>query len=82
MYNLFVGSLPFSMTEEELNKMFSEYGTVASAKIILDRETQRSRGFAFVEFEDEAEGKAAQAALDGKEVDGQKIHVNQAREKR
>ena len=82
MYNLFVGGLPFSTTEDELKAMFSEYGTVSGVKIPLDRETNRSRGFGFVEFEDEGEGKAAEAALNGKEIDGRNIQVNQARERR
>lgn len=81
MYNLFVGSLPFSTTEEELKAMFSEYGTVSRVSIPLDRETNRSRGFAFVEFENEAEGKAAEAAMDNKEVGGRNIKVSQARER-
>ena len=62
--------------------MFAEYGTVSRVSIPLDRETNRSRGFAFVEFENEDEGKAAEAAMDGKEVDGRNIKVSQAREKR
>ena len=82
MYNLFVGGLPFKITEDELQTMFAEYGKVSSVKIPLDRNTNRSRGFAFVEFEDEAEGKAAEAALNGKELDGRTIHVNQARDRR
>lgn len=82
MYKLFVGGLPFATTEDELNSMFSEYGTVSSAKIPTDRDTGRSRGFGFVEFENEDEGKAAESALNGKEVDGRKIQVNKAREDR
>ncbi len=82
MYNLFVGGLPFTITEDELNTLFSEYGTVASAKIPLDRDTNRSRGFAFVEFESDEEGKAAEAALNGKEVAGRTIQVNKARDRR
>ena len=82
MYSLFVGSLPFTTTEDELKAMFSEHGTVSNVKIPLDRETNRSRGFAFVEFENEDEGKAAEAALNGKEIDGRSIQVNKARERR
>ncbi len=82
MYKLFVGGLPFSTTEDELNSIFSEHGTVSSVKIPLVRETGRSRGFAFVEFDSEEEGKAAEAALNGKEVDGRAIQVNKAREDR
>ena len=82
MYNLFVGGLPFTTTEDEIRSLFSEYGTVSSVKIPLNRETNRSRGFAFVEFESEEEGKAAEAALNGKELGGRNIQVNQARDRR
>lgn len=81
MYKLFVGGLPFATTDEELKEAFSEFGTVSSAKIITDRETGRSRGFGFVEFESDDEGKAAQEGLDGKELGGRTIHVSQARER-
>ena len=81
MFKLFVGGLPFSTTDDELNAAFSEYGTVASAKVITDRETGRSRGFGFVEFESDDEGKAAEAGLEGKELGGRTIHVSQARER-
>ena len=81
MYKLFVGGLPFSTTDEELKAAFAEYGTVASAKVITDRETGRSRGFGFVEFENDDEGKAAEAGLEGKELGGRTIHVSQARER-
>ena len=82
MYNLFVGGLPFTTTEDELNTMFSEYGTVTSVKIPINRENNRSRGFAFVEFENEQEGKAAEAALNGKKLGDRTIQVNQARDRR
>ena len=82
MYNLFVGGLPFKTTEDELTTMFSEYGKVTSAKIPLDRETNRSRGFGFVEFENDEEGKAAEAGLNGKAIGDQTIQVNKARERR
>ena len=82
MYSLFVGGLPFTITEDELNTMFSEHGTISNIKIPLDRETNRSRGFAFVEFENDEEGKAAEAALNGTEVGGRTIQVNKARERR
>jgi cold-inducible RNA-binding protein len=81
MFKLFVGGLPFSTTDDELNAAFAEYGTVASAKVITDRETGRSRGFGFVEFESDDEGKAAEAGLEGKELGGRTIHVSQARER-
>src|ERR1043166_2190253 len=79
--NLYVSNLSFQTTEESLNTMFSKYGTVSSVKIILDRETQRSRGFAFVEMPSEAEGNEALSALNNKEVDGRVMGVSIAREK-
>jgi RNA recognition motif-containing protein len=79
--NLYVSNLSFQTTEESLNTMFSKYGKVNSVKIILDRETQRSRGFAFVEMSSEAEGKEALSALNNKEVDGRMMNVSVARDK-
>lgn len=76
---LFVGSLPFETTEQDLQKLFSAHGTVASAKIITDRETGRSRGFGFVDMPTEAEAKAAITALHGSNVGGRQIAVNEAR---
>lgn len=76
---LFVGSLPFKMTSDELQELFAEFGEVASAKIINDRETGRSRGFGFVEFEDETQAQAAIKAMNGKDVDGRALTVNVAR---
>lgn len=80
-FKLFVGGLPFSTTDEELEAAFADFGTVASAKVITDRETGRSRGFGFVEFESDDEGKASIDGLDGKELGGRTIHVSQARER-
>jgi|SRR3954451_10180799 RNA recognition motif-containing protein len=79
--NLYVSNLSFQITEEALTQMFSKYGTVNSVKIILDRETQRPRGFAFVEMSSESEGKEALAALNNKEVEGRMMNVSVAREK-
>ncbi|HEY6979067.1 MAG TPA: RNA-binding protein [Chitinophagaceae bacterium] len=79
--NLYVSNLSFQITEENLNEMFSKYGKVNSVKIILDRETQRSRGFAFVEMSSEAEGNEALSALNNKEVGGRTMNVAVAREK-
>ena len=76
---LFVGGLPFSTTDEELNELFAAHGTVVSAKVIMDRDTNRSKGFGFVEFESEEEAKAAIAALNESELGGRKITVNEAR---
>jgi RNA recognition motif-containing protein len=76
---LFVGSLPFSTTDEQLLELFKEFGTVVSAKVIFDRYTNRSRGFGFVEMSTDEEAKAAKDGMDGKEVEGRAITVNEAR---
>lgn len=81
MFKLFVGGLPFSTTDEDLKEGFSQFGNVANAKVITDRETGRSRGFGFVEFESEEEGKAAIDGLDNKDFGGRTIHVSEARER-
>lgn len=78
---LFVGGLPFSTTDEDLAQAFAQFGTVASAKVITDRETGRSRGFGFVEYDNDDEGKAAIDGLDNKELGGRTIHVSEARER-
>jgi RNA recognition motif-containing protein len=80
--NLYVSNLSFQTTEDSLNKMFSKYGKVNSVKIILDRETQRSRGFAFVEMSSEAEGNEAIEGLNNLEVDGRTMNVSVAKEKK
>jgi RNA recognition motif-containing protein len=77
--NIYVGNLSFSATNEELQKMFSEFGTVASASVIQDKLSGRSRGFGFVEMPNDEEGKAAIAAMNGKDVGGRKLTVNEAR---
>lgn len=79
MYKLFVGGLPFSTTEDELRDAFAAHGTVASAIVVKDRETGRSKGFGFVEFESDDEGKAAEKALNGADLGGRSITVNEAR---
>jgi len=79
MFKLYVGNLPYSTNDDILREHFGSAGTVASATVVTDRETGRSRGFGFVEFEDEAEGKAAIESLDGKELDGRALKVNEAR---
>ena len=76
---LFVGSLPYSMRDEDLEKLFAEHGKVTSAVVIMDRATNRSKGFGFVEFETEEEAQAAMKALNESEVEGRKIVVNEAR---
>lgn len=81
MYKLFVGGLPFATTDEEMAQIFGEHGTVASAVVVKDRETGRSKGFGFVEFENDEEGKAAEKALHNSEIGGRSITVNEARPK-
>ena len=76
---LYVGNLSYSVDSSELEKMFSAHGTVASAQIISDRETGRSKGFGFVEMNSDAEAQAAIAALNGQEYQGRTLTVNEAR---
>ena len=77
---LYVGNLPFTATEEEVSAMYSEFGAVNSVKIIKDKETGRSRGFCFVEMEDDAALKAIEGT-NGKDYSGRSLRVNEAREK-
>ena len=79
--NLFVGSLPFRLTEAELREIFEEYGEVSSAKIITDKISGRSKGFGFVEMPDDEAAKKAIEALNGSEVEGRSIVVNKAEDK-
>ncbi|HEY1835285.1 MAG TPA: RNA-binding protein [Candidatus Saccharimonadales bacterium] len=76
---LFVGGLPYSVTDDQLRDLFAPFGTVASAKVIVDRETNRSKGFGFVEMENDQEAQEATKQLNGKEVEGRSITVNEAR---
>ena len=76
---LFVGNLPFSATEADLNTLFSEYGTVDSVAIITDRETGRSRGFGFVELAADARAQDAIRDTDGSDLQGRNIKVNEAK---
>ena len=76
---LYVGNLPHQMTEEQLQALFSEAGHVASAKIITDRQTGQPRGFGFVEMETKLEGQKAISMLNGKNIDGRTLAVNEAR---
>jgi cold-inducible RNA-binding protein len=78
---LFAGNLPWSIDDDELRNLFSAYGEIADCKIIMDRETGRSRGFGFVEM-DESAAQAAIEALNGTEIDGRNIKVNEAEERR
>ena len=76
---LFVGGLPYAVTDDQLREIFSAAGTVESAKVIVDRETNRSKGFGFVEMSTDEEAKAAIEQLNNKEVDGRALTVNEAR---
>ncbi len=77
--NIYVSNLSFNVTDEDLNEYFAEYGEVSSAKVILDKFTQKSRGFAFVEMSDDEAAKKAIAELDGASVDGRTINVSVAK---
>ena len=76
---LYVGNLPYSMTDADLEQMFAAFGTVQSVQIIIDRDTGRSKGFGFVEMGSSDEGQAAIAALHDKDIGGRKLTVNEAR---
>ena len=79
---LYVGNIPFSTTEDDLRNLFEPHGTIVSVRVITDRETGRSRGFAFVEMEDSAAADNAQKALDGTDMGGRSLRVNEAQDKR
>jgi len=79
--NIFVGNLNFNTSEDELRQMFATYGQVDRVSILTDRDTGRSRGFGFVEMVNEEEGEKAIAALNGSQVGGRTINVNEARPK-
>jgi len=79
--NIYVSNLSFSVKDEDLREFFAEYGEVSSAKVIMDRLTNRSRGFAFVEMPDDAAAEKAIQELNGATVDGRAIRVNVARPK-
>ncbi len=76
---LFVGNLPFSLSEDQLLDLFSTAGTVMEAKIIYDRETGRSRGFGFVEMSSDEDAQKAIEAFNGKDIEGRSLKVNEAR---
>ncbi len=79
--NLFVGSLSWNVTSDELKDFFAQVGTVVSANVITDRDSGRSKGFGFVEMSSDEEAKKAVDELNGKELDGRSITVNEARPK-
>src|SRR5580692_11480999 len=76
---MYVGNLSYGANEDELRRIFEEFGNVVSAQVIMDRETGRSKGFAFVEMSSDQEAQAAITALDGKEIGGRVLKVNEAR---
>ena len=79
---LYVGNLPFSTNDDEMRDLFQTHGAVLSARVITDRETGRSRGFGFVEFENGEDADKAMQALDGKDMGGRPLRVNEAQDRR
>ncbi len=79
---IYVGNLPFSSTQEDLEALFGRHGTVASVNVITDRETGRPRGFAFVEMDSASDADDAIRALDGSNLGGRDIRVNEAQDRR
>jgi RNA recognition motif-containing protein len=80
--NIYVGNLPFSTTNADLEELFSQHGSVTSAAVIMDRDTGRSRGFGFVEMSSDEEARAAIEALTGHDMGGRPLTVNEARPRR
>jgi RNA recognition motif-containing protein len=80
--NIYIGNLPFSTTNDDLERLFAEHGAVTSARVITDRDSGASRGFGFVEMGDDGAARTAISALDGYEIDGRPLRVNEARERR
>jgi RNA recognition motif-containing protein len=79
--NIYVANIPFKASDADLKELFEEYGEVSSAKIIMDRDTQRSRGFGFVEMPDDTAAKTAIENLNGYSFEGKELSVNEARPK-
>ena len=77
--NIYVGNLSYDVTEDDFRELFVSFGEVESATIIMDRYSGKSKGFGFVEMPNQAEGEAAVAALNGKDVGGRALRVNEAR---
>ena len=78
---LFVGGLDWGTTDQSLRQAFERFGTISDAKVITDRETGRSRGFGFVTFDDDSQAETAASDMDGKQLDGRTIRVNEAQER-
>ena len=81
MKNIFVGNLSFGATEDGLRSMFEAYGTVDRVNVVTDRDSGQARGFAFVEMSNDGEGEKAIASLNGQELDGRALNINEARPK-
>ena len=79
--NIYVGNLSYGVSDDNLREVFEAYGTVSSAKVITDKYSGRSKGFGFVEMDNDAEANAAIEQLDGAEIDGRAVKVNEARPK-
>lgn len=77
--NIYVGNLKYTITDRQLEELFGAFGAVSNARVITDRETGRSKGFGFVEMPNQAEAREAISSLEGKDVDGRNIKVNEAR---
>ena len=77
--NIYVGNLSYNTGEDELREAFEQFGAVDKATVIMDRETGKSRGFGFVEMSDSADGQAAIDEMDGADLDGRSLRVNEAR---
>ena len=80
--NIYVGNISWGMSDDELSKTFGEFGAVDSARVVTDRDTGRSRGFGFVEMSNDSEGAAAIEGLNGREIDGRALKVNEAHPRR
>ncbi|MFU8781368.1 MAG: RNA recognition motif domain-containing protein [Kiritimatiellia bacterium] len=79
--DIYVGNLPYSTTDSDLQELFAQYGDVSSARVISDRETGRAKGFGFVEMRDNAEANKAIEALNGRDMDGRALRVNESQPK-
>lgn len=79
--NIYIGNLPYSISEDELRELFAAHGEVSSVNIIMDRESGRSKGFGFIEMPDSAHGEAAINAINQTDVQGRSLRVNEARPK-
>ena len=82
MTRLFVGGLPYSITEDDLNRIFATYGPLKECVLVMDKETGRSRGFGFVEFESDLDALKAEEAFDQSELEGRRISVREAQPRR